>query len=72
MFVSIESFFVLKYNRYHTNKILCFNSFEYFIGFFFLVIYSDFLAFFESVEEIYFDNQNSSFFLTIFFFSTFH
>jgi hypothetical protein len=47
MFVSLEFiiiiiiifYFVLKYNRYHTNV---------------FVIYSDFLAFFESVEQIYF------------------
>jgi hypothetical protein len=56
MFVSLESFFILKY-KYHTNKILCFNSFEYFIGFFYFVfvIYSNFLAFFESVERDLFD-----------------
>jgi hypothetical protein len=55
MFVSLESFFALKYNRYHTNKILYFNSFEYFIGFIFVfVIYSNFLAFFlEVLKEIY-------------------
>jgi hypothetical protein len=56
MFVSLESFFVLKYNKYHTNKIWYFDLFEYFIGFFFIfVIYSNFLAFFESVERNLFD-----------------
>jgi hypothetical protein len=57
MFVYLESFFILKY-KYHTNKILCFNSFEYFIGifiYFIFVIYSNFLAFFESVERNLFD-----------------
>jgi hypothetical protein len=57
MFVSLESLFVLKYNRYHTNKILCFNSYEYFIGFVFVfVIYSNFLVFFGSVERNLFDS----------------
>jgi hypothetical protein len=52
MFVSLEILFALKYNRYHTNEILGFNSFEYFIVFlflfffFFFVIYSNYLALF--------------------------
>jgi hypothetical protein len=56
MFVCLKSLFVLKYNRYHTNKILCFNSFEYFIGgfFSFLLYTTNFFAF-KSVERDLFD-----------------
>jgi hypothetical protein len=57
MFASLEILFVLKYNRYHTNEILGFNSFEYFIVifflfFFFFVIYPNCLALFLKVLKI--------------------
>jgi hypothetical protein len=52
MFASIEILFVLKYNRYHTNEILGFNSFEYFFFFFFCDLPELFSTFFESIENI--------------------
>jgi hypothetical protein len=55
MFFCLKSLFVLKYNRYHTNKILCFNSFEYFIGVFFFpfLLYTRIFLYLKALKEIY-------------------